>query len=369
MKPWTSWLARIGLAGSCLLCIGCGGSDVPDPDSDANAASTPAPEGGAAPAPVAENDAPAAPTQPAGPAMAGAMKAPGARPAAGRGDESAAADPSGEKAVAKSDTGSLTGEMLALSSAPAPNSDKTAADAPAGGPPGMPSASGSGMPGGFPGAPGGGGMPGMPGMPGGSGPPGMPNGGPPGMPPTGTGGMPGMMNMPGQPPGMPRGMSGPIDGGFAGGLSGGNAGNAKPDFTSPQTAVMTFLNALKAKDADRLTEATALRAGQPSETSAYYQKVFQAIVEGSLGPEDLDELAKKFEGYAIIGANPPKSSGRFDVIIGKTASTKGGSFTRKITVRRELAGWKVVDIGGQREFEKPFVIRGMPGVGRGTRRR
>ena len=38
MKPWTTWLARLGIAGACLLVTGCGGGDVPDASSDGQAA-------------------------------------------------------------------------------------------------------------------------------------------------------------------------------------------------------------------------------------------------------------------------------------------------------------------------------------------
>ena len=67
------------------------------------------------------------------------------------------------------------------------------------------------------------------------------------------------------------------------------------------TAAAAFLAALQAKNPDMLAQATALRA--PTEASPKYQKVFTAILEQSLAPEDLDELAKKLEGYTIIGQN------------------------------------------------------------------
>ena len=31
MKPWTMLLARLGIAGACVMTVGCGNSDVPDP--------------------------------------------------------------------------------------------------------------------------------------------------------------------------------------------------------------------------------------------------------------------------------------------------------------------------------------------------
>ncbi len=171
--------------------------------------------------------------------------------------------------------------------------------------------------------------------------------------------------------GMP-GMPGGGMPGMPGGGGGGADDKTTSDFSNPYKAVMSFLNAVKAKDMDRIAEATAQRAGRPEETSAHYQKVFQAILEQSLAPEDLDELAKKFEGMKIAGQNQAKSTGRLGIIIAKSAGNSGQQqgdiYTRTITVRKEKAGWKVVDISGQREFEKPIMIRGMPGM-RGGRRR
>ncbi len=105
-----------------------------------------------------------------------------------------------------------------------------------------------------------------------------------------------------------------------------------------------------------------------TEASPKYQKVFTAILEQSLAPEDLDELAKKFEGMKIMGNNTPKSTGRFEVIVGKGA-TNGSQFHRTITLRKEKLGWKVVDISGVREFEKPIVMPTMRGGSMGGHHR
>ena len=48
MKPWTTWLARLGIAGACLLVTGCGGSDVPDASNEGQAATESAPDAGGA---------------------------------------------------------------------------------------------------------------------------------------------------------------------------------------------------------------------------------------------------------------------------------------------------------------------------------
>ena len=119
------------------------------------------------------------------------------------------------------------------------------------------------------------------------------------------------------------------------------------------------MNALKAKDPERLAEAVALRAGTPEETSANYQKIFVAILEQGLAPEDIDELAKKFEGMTIMGQNQAKTTGRLGIIVGKREGRD--SITRTITARHEKAGWKVCDITGPRDFKAPMFIRGNTG--------
>ena len=102
-KRCAAWL---GLAGACVFAIGCG-SDVPDPESDANAAADNAPGGGGSPEPAAAGAA--------APAVAAndAPKAEGATPAQGPQGGEAPKDQSkgqGDK--------SATSEMLALSGGP-----------------------------------------------------------------------------------------------------------------------------------------------------------------------------------------------------------------------------------------------------------
>ena len=58
MKPWKTWLVRLGVAGALVIVAGCGSSDVPDPSSDSAAGELPT--GGDAAAPVAAPAAPAA---------------------------------------------------------------------------------------------------------------------------------------------------------------------------------------------------------------------------------------------------------------------------------------------------------------------
>jgi len=282
MKPWTAWLARLGLAGTCVVWAGCGGgSKVATPESGAATEETV--PGGAAEAAPAAADAAAAP-------------------------------------AVKGEAGS-TAEMLAMANGPAPEAEKPAA------------AEGAAAPSAAPGMPGA--TSGMTGYP-----------TPPGVNPAGTAKMPGMPGMGSGYPGMAgmAGMGGP-----------GGGANARADFRTPAGAVMTFLNALRAKDPERLAEATAQRAA--TESTGNYQKVFVAILEQSLAAEDLAELAAKFEGAQITSMNPPKSSAKAEVIVGKLGPS-GQTITRKITVRKEKAGWKVLDIAKAIEGEKPFNVRG-----------
>jgi hypothetical protein len=139
----------------------------------------------------------------------------------------------------------------------------------------------------------------------------------------------------------------------------------RDNFTNPYYATQSFLNALKAKNLDRLAEATALHA--PVEATGKNQKLFQAILDQSLSDEDLAELAKSMDGYQIVGQNTAKSSGRLGIIVMKPEGTS--QMTRTVTTRHEKKGWKVVDISGKRELEKPIAIPRMGGMrGMGGRR-
>jgi hypothetical protein len=124
--------------------------------------------------------------------------------------------------------------------------------------------------------------------------------------------------------------------------------NAPADFHSPIGAVRTFLSALKAKDADRLSEATARRAA--IESSGKNQEMFTKILEVTLSDSEMDDLAKKLEGYQVSGENPPKSTGKVDVVIQKNEG--GGAYSRRrVTARHEKKGWGVLDIGPEQVFK------------------
>jgi hypothetical protein len=356
MKPWTMWFARLGIAGACVMAVGCGEA-VPDASSDGQAATdaAPPPDGGGAVPPATPL------TQRQQPRVAGG---PGARkgeeaPA----DEAAAPNPDAEKSQAATTPagGSATAEMLAVatstngSATSQPNPD-TAPAAPQGAPSApMGSAMqqmmmGQGGRGGGPGAPGasGGGAPAGPGgmsammRPGAMGGGGGPNpgdmssmraqmekqmqrqagqGGPAG--PMGASGMSGG-------PGGP-GMAGRLGGGPGG--PGGSPADDKPaNFHSPEGAVEAFLSALRAKDADRLAEACALRASL--EPPLKNQNLFKKIFDVSLSDSEMDELAKNFENYKIAGENPARSTARVEVVLQRSGDD-GSFYRRVVTVRRE----------------------------------
>jgi hypothetical protein len=169
-------------------------------------------------------------------------------------------------------------------------------------------------------------------------------------------------NMPGGPPGAMAAAGGAPGTGAPGG---GLADTGPADFHSPEGAVRSFLNALKAKDLDRLNESTALRASREA-SSTKNQELFQKIIDLNLSDSELDEIAKKLDGFSIAGENPPKSTGRVDVIIQK-ARERSGYVRRKVTVRHEKKGWGVLDIGAEQVFKSPGLTptRKTASTGRG----
>jgi hypothetical protein len=156
--------------------------------------------------------------------------------------------------------------------------------------------------------------------------------------------------------GMGAQMKGQMPGGMAGGGPGGGPGGAQdkePDFRSPEGAVQAFLNALKAKDLNRLTDATALRA--PTESSKRSEETFRRILDGTLSDAELGKLASDLDGYRIMGVNQAKTSGRLGVILSKRGTGKSANsmFQIVITARREKKGWGVCDISARGEMKNP----------------
>ncbi|MBX6315788.1 MAG: hypothetical protein IRY99_23170, partial [Isosphaeraceae bacterium] len=178
--------------------------------------------------------------------------------------------------------------------------------------------------------------------------------------------------IPGSGPGQAEAPGGAAGYGDVPAPGGGDAGGAgasdgPADFKNPVNAARAFLNALKAKDLERLAEATALRSTY--ESSGSHRELFKAILDTTLSEEDLDELAKAFEGFEIYRLAQAQSTGQQGVILAKNEGRD--HFERTLYIRREKAGWKVLDFSKVREF-RPTLGRpstgSMPiqgGMGRG----
>jgi hypothetical protein len=140
----------------------------------------------------------------------------------------------------------------------------------------------------------------------------------------------------------------PGGGGGPGGAAGGGGNDGPADNRTPEGAVRAFLKALKAKDRDALNEATAGHAYL--EAVERNRDTFKKIFDLELSDSELDDLAKKLDGYQIVSYNPPKSTGRLDIVVQKSGQN-GAFLRRRITVRREKKGWGVLDISGAEEFK------------------
>lgn len=365
MNRWIAWRSVLGPVSLCLAIAGCGGSDIPDPDADTNAAAEPtasgptgpaAPAAAPAPAPAvaaapgagpaeapaaAPTEAPAPAPEPAVAATAPAAAAPAEMPPAATpaatADTATAAAPGaatapaeGEAAAATADpnrakNSAATAELLALGNKPLPAEEPAPAATPGAAAPGA--MANNMMPGPIPG-------------------PGAPAAAPGAITPI----------IPAEAPGAP-GAAGPgaeIPG-YPGATDGANPGGTDEpaDFRTPASAVEAFLKALKAKNPERLAEATARRA--PTEAAGpKNQKLFASILEQSLTEDDLNDLANKLDEFQVVGFNTPKSSGRFTLILSKSGKN-GESYRRTITARHEKEGWKVLDISGVGTVEKPIM--------------
>jgi hypothetical protein len=361
MMPWKTWLVRLGVAGALVIVAGCGSSDVPDPGSDSAAAEPPS--DGAPPPAVPPVHAPAAEAQVA--TEEGAAKSEESKP-----EEAPAQAEAPAASTSTPDQNSATAEMLAIATTPQPGANTPPAN-------GESTSGGGSGPGGAQGPPGAGGMSemqkrmqagggrgGMGMMAPGMGPNGSGRGGPPDpgdmakMQAQMQSGMRNQMQAQAQMREQMQGQAGrgPGGPGMAGGRGGPGGGSDKePDFHDPRMAVQAFLDAVKDKDLDRITEATAIRA--QVEAAKKNQELFKRIYDGSLSESELDDLAGKLEGFRIISENPPKSSGRIQVIISKR--DRNATINRVVTVRHEKGGWKVCDVSGPGTFKNPV----MPGYG------
>jgi hypothetical protein len=142
--------------------------------------------------------------------------------------------------------------------------------------------------------------------------------------------------------------------GGPGGIGGSALDQGPADTRTPNGAVRAFLQALQAKDRDRLAEATALRSQE--EAAPKNRDIFARIVDMSISDSELDELAKRFEGYQIAGENAAKSTGRLGIFIDKPTE-EGGILRRTLIVRKEKKGWGVLDVSPPTEFRSNNPIR------------
>ena len=120
-------------------------------------------------------------------------------------------------------------------------------------------------------------------------------------------------------------------------------GGIHPGFQAPVKTALDFLEAVKAKDAEALAEVTALRAPTEAATEGH-RKFFETVLKKEASVEDLDALAEQFSNYQFMTVQNGKSIARVDVIVGK--ATRDDQYQRTIHVRKEKAGWKIVDYSG-----------------------
>jgi len=127
-----------------------------------------------------------------------------------------------------------------------------------------------------------------------------------------------------------------------GGFGPGGSSDEPIDFDNPVEVVEAFIAAAEDRDMDRLQETTALRA--PYEAGNEQRKeLFQKIRELSLSQEELDGIGKDLEEYSIVAVGQRRSSGTINYVLRKTLDN-GDVLQRAIIVRKEKAGWKVVDV-------------------------
>ena len=82
--------------------------------------------------------------------------------------------------------------------------------------------------------------------------------------------------------------------------------------------------------------------------STKHQKLFQAILDKELPDSEMETLASQFEGYQVQNVIVGASTGRANVILAK--STQSDMYQKTVVVRKEKAGWKVIDFTGDRSF-------------------
>ncbi len=353
MRRSMSWLVLTLVAGLGASLAGCGSKDeaptdagAPEDFTVASAAPAPAQAPAAAQAPLLAPEVPESASPEAATAPPEAEAPVAAAPAS-------SINPARQKdAAATDDLLKLAKNSPLVSAASAPAAGSGPGPGGSSGYPGM-SSGGPGMSSGYPGMSSGGpaGSSGYPGM---QANPGGPSNeeamraaygqGPGVVGPAGSSGAPGVEGPSGYPGADSTG--GPGMAGYPGGSGGAGGGKKEADFSNPYKGAETFLDAVQSKDPNRLALAVALRSAR--EATADHRDIFQAILEYRLDSDTMDALAEAFEGMKIAGANQVKSTGLLGIILSKTEGRD--QVRRTLYVRREKAGWKVLDFTGALSF-------------------
>jgi hypothetical protein len=163
-------------------------------------------------------------------------------------------------------------------------------------------------------------------------------------------------------PGGPGGAGGLADGaggrppfGFNPGGPGGAASAAEADYSTPVKGAESFLAAVQSKDVERISDAVAARAIE--EASARTKSLFRAIKESTVEPDQLDELARIFDGMKVLNTNRVRSTNVRGIIVGRTEEG-GDQIMRTLELRKEKEGWRVRDFSGERVIDVPSTRAG-----------
>lgn len=158
-------------------------------------------------------------------------------------------------------------------------------------------------------------------------------------------------------PGAPPGPGGPLGGpgaplgpGGFGDSGGGTGAEVKTNFTTPEKAVETFLAAVKARSLESLVTTVSRRS--PDEAHVKTRPIFQSILERTITPDEIGDIATQLDGYKLMHRLPAQSTGRVEVMISKEKQDERKRhilYTRKVTTRREKNEWRILDISREAE--------------------
>ncbi len=142
------------------------------------------------------------------------------------------------------------------------------------------------------------------------------------------------------------GFGGREQGEGGGGQFGGGSQADEPDYTDPAKATESFMDAVEKRDPDLLAEAVAKRA-RYSEYTRRSRELLVSFLDGEPLEFQLEELANSIQDFEVLDGNySPKQRSLAFVIIGK--STERDVTYRRLYLRKEKAGWKVLEVGRER---------------------